>query len=252
MEPGEFSDEILMAYADGELDAATAQAVAAEEARDPAIAARIGLFRQSRAALAGLAAARPAEPVPAALMDRVRETLEAARAGAAEAEAEAPNVVAFRRPAGPAWVPTALAASIALAVGLSAGLLAARNGDGGGPRLASLEAPGIDTALDAVAAGERIALEGGELSVIASFENAGGEFCREFEYSADAGATLVSVVCRGDAGWDTRFAVVAEAADDTGYAPASSLDALEAYLGAVGAGAPLSPDAEAAALERIR
>ena len=43
-----FSDETLMAYADGELDAAAAARVAAAAEHDPNVRARIDSFRRSR------------------------------------------------------------------------------------------------------------------------------------------------------------------------------------------------------------
>ena len=62
-----------------------------------------------------------------------------------------------------------------------------------------------------------------------------------------AGSSVVSVACRADGAWSVRFAVVAPVRDG-GYAPASSMEALDAYLASAGAHEPLSPADEAAAL----
>jgi len=71
----DFSDETLMAYADGALDAETARRVAEAAARDAAVARRIALFRDTGALLAQARAARAAPPVPGALMARARAAL---------------------------------------------------------------------------------------------------------------------------------------------------------------------------------
>ena len=58
-----------------------------------------------------------------------------------------------------------------------------------------------------------------------------------------------AVTCREGSAWETRLAIAAEAGDATGYAPASSLDTLEGYLMAIGAGPALTPEEEAALLD---
>ena len=146
----------------------------------------------------------------------------------------------------------ALAASLALALGLAGGLVLSRaTGDGGegGLRIAALDSPGIVRALETLPSGQRQALEGGEVATIASFRNADGEFCREFEVDRARRDTLVSVACRTETGWKTRFVVLAAGSQGTGYAPASALETLDAYLTGIGAGAPLSLEEEAAVLE---
>ena len=62
---------------------------------------------------------------------------------------------------------------------------------------------------------------------------------------------MVSVACRSEEQWQVRFTVAAAGADD-GYAPASSLEALDAYLSAIGAGEPLSVDNEQTVLTTLR
>lgn len=249
MTADEFSDEILMAFADGELGPEDAVRVEAAIAADPALARRAALFTGTRDVLARAAAARPETAVPDALMAQVRETLATARSEAAESK-----VLQLRRPAAPIR-PMAIAASLALAVGLAGGLwIGLSSGSGGAPeglRIAALDAPGMRAALDRVPSGDRQAVEGGEIEMIASFRNADGELCREFEYDGPDRATVVSVACRSGNNWHPRFAIVAGAAD-SGYAPASSLATLDAYLTAIGAGVPMAADAEQEALANIR
>jgi surface antigen len=89
-------------------------------------------------------------------------------------------------------------------------------------------------------------------AAIATFRDGSDQLCREFEYGRDGGDTVVAVACHADETWSVRFAVATAAAGGTGYVPASSLDALDGWLAAVEAGAPLSNDEEAAALADLR
>lgn len=249
MTPHDFSDETLMAYADGELDPAGKRAVEAAIAHDPALAERVALFAGTRDALATAARARPLDPLPAELAARVDRLIDVGPDDEA-------RVVPFpARPSRAAFFrPMAAAASIALVIGIGAGFLASRALDGEAAdtlQIASLRHPEIAAALSAVPSGERRALGDGEIAVIASFANVEGEFCREFEFDAADGTTVVSVACHAAGAWEPRFAVVAERGDGTSYAPASSLETLDAYLMAIGAEQPLAAAEEEAALERL-
>lgn len=242
MQDAEFDDTVLMAHADGLLDPATALRVEAALRADPALARRMAAFVATRDRLAEAARAQKAEAVPAELLARVQGEIAASRVAS-----PAGKVLHFppraRRTFG---APTlALAASLALAVGLGAGFLGALSRPGGKPGLdlGSLSTPGLAPALDRLPSGAREALPGADITIIASFTDAAGAFCREFELDGTGGATLVAVACSDGGTWSPRFAVAAPATD--GYAPASSLDALEAYLSAIGASAALSPVDEA-------
>lgn len=240
-----YDDLTLMAHADGELDSATMHEIEEAAARDPALAARIAAFRDSRRAVQA-AFARP-EPVPAALDAQVAALIAAARAEAAGAT----NVTALRPRRAVRLMPLwqgAIAASLMLAVGLAAGVMLPRGGDSGHLDVAVLTDPGLAEALGRVPAGEREVLpSGGAMAPIATFVTADGSLCREFEYDARSGETVVSVACRDGGDWDVRLAIAAAAASD-GYAPASSLDTLDTWLDSSGAGLPMSPEDEAAAL----
>lgn len=249
-----FADEVLMAYADGELDDQTAHRLETAMETDSALAQRLTLFTGTRDALTGAAQERPPEPVPDALMARVESVLDDAR--------PADTVVPLARQAAPAsqqrkrWQPMALAASLALAVGLGAGFGAAslfRSGSEDVPlQIALLDTPGVEQALSDIASGDTLPLPDGTMTVIASFEDAEGTFCREFEFDGATGNTIVAVVCRDGNSWDTRLAVSALSQDDTTYAPASSLDTLETYLSAIGASAAFTPEKEARALVELK
>jgi hypothetical protein len=235
-----YSDDILMALADKELPADMAARVQAAIEADPDMAARYAIFVKSRAAMARLR--RAPDAVPEALVAHVR------RLGAeARAEETRSNVVSLcdwrRVPA----LPMSIAAAIALAAGLFVGMQTAQTP--GGSQLAGLGQPGVTDALGQLPSGERKPLKGGgEMVVIGSFLTGDGALCREFEYDGPDGRTLVSVACREGKDWETRLTIAAQASDD-GYAPASSLETLDAWLTATEASAVLSPEEEMAALQ---
>lgn len=250
-----FSDETLMAYADGELDSDTAAMVEAAIKTDSDIADRVALFDLSKQKLAdGLG---EPEPVSAELLASVKAIAAAHNAGAQDSTTPDASVVAFPTPAAqmratPGWQ-LPLAASIALLAGLALGPLLPWPGNDEVPQIAmtDLDTPGLTAALTTVASGQRIVLEdGSSLKAIASFQDGRGVFCREFELDQSSGQTLVSVACHQDAVWSLRFAVAAGQNDD-GFAPASSLEALDGYLTAIEAEEPLSLEAEADALSAL-
>jgi anti-sigma factor RsiW len=245
-------DERLMAYADGALSLAEAAEVEQAIAGDAGIAAKVAMFKASRVMARQAFGAAP--PVPDALAARVAAM---AAADAARRAAPAPRGdvidLAARRRQVPVWQ-LPIAASIALAVGLFGGWIAKPGADAtGGLAVAGLQDPALVTALDTVASGARTDLGGGAaFAAIATFRDGDGQLCREFEHDRTGGATVVAVACRAEADWSVRFAVVAAATDAGGYAPASSLETLDAWLSATGAGAPLSDAEEKTALGALR
>jgi hypothetical protein len=237
--PATWTDETLMAFADGELGPAEAASVAAAAAADPALAARIEGFRQSRARIAVL---RRDTSVPDALVARIR-ALDSASAPSAAAQ-----VMAFTpRPRAPLWQ-LPLAACVALLAGLAIGAFLPRTDDGAATGPALLALSGLDEALPALPSGQSATLAGGaRLTAISTFETETGDLCREIEIAAPEGATTAAIACRAPAGWETRLALAADGGAG-GYAPAGALDTLDAWLAANGAGTPLSPQDEAARL----
>ena len=238
-------DQTMMAYADGELDASDAARVEAALRDDPDIARRLLLFTRTRDALRSAAAISRDDPVPEAVDLRAKAAIDAARRRGDD------TVIPFARPErqSRAW-PAAIAAGLAVAGFVGGHALAPeRQGEAsGGLRFAILDTSGVSEALSRVAAGERVPVEGGEMALIASFRDAEGALCREFELDTADLVTVVSVACRAGDRWTPMIAVVAGADSDTQYAPASSLETLDAYLSAIGAGTPLSIEDEAVAL----
>jgi anti-sigma factor RsiW len=108
-------DVMLMAYVDGEVDAATAREIEASLAVDPALAARAQRLRDSAAMTRAAYAEVLHEPVP----DRLVAALGGKPQGPAEAT---PNVVKFAKPERPAagTVPRRAVVSWAMAAGLAA------------------------------------------------------------------------------------------------------------------------------------
>ncbi len=243
-----FTDEELMAYADGELPDDRAADLDLALASNDVLAERLALFIDTRAISADALRPMLNDPVPAHLVQRVRDL-----AAAGNAKAKTENVVTFpvRSTSRPVWQ-LPIAASIVFAIGLGAGLIL-RGLDGGDApmQFAGTLDPALTQALVTLASGSNLTLaDGARVEAIASFRTDDNTLCREFEYD-HSGTTVVSVACHDGQDWQMRLAIAAAATDDTGYAPASSLAALDAYLSATNAGAPLPLAEEAAALSAL-
>jgi len=240
------SDEILMAFADGELDEPVATAVARAMAEDPGVARRVLDFQQSRRLTRSAFSSALAADVPpelyAAVLARI-EAYEGKRNRAAEA---GPRPVAAERSR---WrypsAAIALAASVA-AVSLGLGYFAGRQMDTDvSGVIAQLEDPDIRAGLSRVGSGQELQVSAGRMRVISTYRVADGSLCREFRLHAASG-TAEAVACRRQ-DWTVTFAL-AKAAGDAGYVPSSGDDPMAAYLQGIGAGEPLVDGAEATAL----
>jgi hypothetical protein len=229
----DIDDETLMALADGEITGDAAARLHARIAADPDLAARYAVFTQSAQWVNDAARGDPDAAISSDLGARVREM-------AATAAPESDKVVPLRRPTS-RWQAMAMAASLALVVGLSAGLFLAPDApETAGPGLSA----DVQARLGTLPSGAQAELPGGRrVSVIASFIDGTGAFCREYETQGPGAAGYVSVACRADDTWDLRFAMATSAQGD-GYAPAASLEALDAFYTATDASAPLDPDEE--------
>lgn len=243
-----FSDEELMAFADGELDPEKQAAVEQAIETDEDVAARVATFMESGALARDSLQPLLEEAVPASLAAKVDAMVDPQS-----------NVTAFPGPARVApqarqrWA-LPLAASIALVAGAIGGYLVGSPSQTapGGLQMADLAQPGIVSALNSVASGAESDLaDGDRFRAIASYRGTDGALCREFEVDHTDNTTVVGVACRPGDRWELQFTVVA-GQNTSGYAPASSLEALDAYLTAVGAGQPLSAEDEAGLLRSIR
>ncbi len=254
--PGGFDDETLMAYADGLLSSVRATEIETAAASDASLRKRIDVFVETRRRLAAAFGAADPTPMPDGFEARIRAL---AAPASARRETEAVVDLAAARAGraqesvrkGAPWFVVPLAASLALVAGGLLGRLTAVpvQGNPVSP-LATLASADVSVALSSVPAGERIKLTGGDqFQVVSTFRDGAGSLCREFEIDTATGAATVAVACRADAVWAVQFAAASATGTD-GYAPASSMEALDAWLAATGAGAPLDAAAEKTALQQ--
>lgn len=171
-------DELLIAFADGELDEVSRARVERAIADDPALKARLETQQRLRARLAAHYAPAAEEEVP----ERLRAMLES-------------NVVAFPtvRPARPIWQSLA-----ALAATLVLGLALGRTLDAPGP--VGVE-DGTMVARGALAEALETQLASAQPSDAAtrigiSFQGADGRLCRTFDSE-----TVSGLACRNETGW---------------------------------------------------
>jgi hypothetical protein len=225
------TDEMLMAYVDGELDHEAGEDLRKVIAADQELAARAEAFRSSRRLAKAAFEPELAQPVPARLIEAILADSNATPLG---------KVVRFPlRRTMLAALP--LAASLAVVFGAAGYWYAQRNissGDILGPSA-------LAVALAQTPAGDQTALAvGGELATVGSYRIADG-VCRVFEVAGAAtGAAMRGVGCaRGDMPWSIDLVVTAP--DDETYTPASFglLDSIDAYLDALEA-EPLTAEEE--------
>ncbi|MDX5411687.1 MAG: hypothetical protein LPK02_01400 [Rhodobacterales bacterium] len=237
------SDEMLMALADGELTGPDASKLLARIRANPDLAARYALFTDTADALR-----RSVDPGP--VPDYLISTVLTAPAGAPDAPgATVSNVTPLRRKSGgrtgmTAW-PMAMAASLVLAVGVG-GFLAGRSL---APAPVGLE--GAASALRGTATGGSIALADGRTArALGTFDTEAG-LCRLIAVGGADGHAERAVVClAGDDRWRTAFAVSEGGAGM--FLPASDMavSLTDDFLDGIGAGAAMTPEAEARVLDR--
>ena len=205
-----FSDEMLMAFADGELDLVSRAEVESAMATDPAIRRAIEWHRALRSRVQSAYDSVLQEPIPMQLSSLVTPPvaapvveLSARRA----ARSETPPLAAPKRWALPQW--SAMAAAVAL--GLFVGVFMMR----------SPEAPYADSQAGLVARGELAwALTGqlasdegaGAVRIGVSFRDHSGAYCRTFRLQQEA--PLAGLACRSGEDW--KLQVLAAAADQEG------------------------------------
>lgn len=241
-----FDDETLMAFADGELDAATSQRLETALETDEALAERLAVFLDTRLAVGSAMKPLIDEPVPEALAAAVRRMAEAAEATATGAVED--NVITFQRPEKPVaarnrppWLMPIAASILAVITGVG-GYMAGRGSiEPGGSFESALTA-----ALDRQPSGSDVALGQSEgLHIVSSFIDGRGELCREYEVKRQ-NETTATVACRSNGNWVTRLALSSSRVE--GYVPASSQETIDAYLASIEAGEPLAAEAEKNAL----
>jgi len=238
------TDEILMAFADGELDEPVAAAVAKVMAQDPAVARKIVEFQQSRRLTRSVFASNLAPEVPSELRAAISAQIEAYEVSSIGRERPEPIQMKSLRPSRAYLTKMALAASFA-AVAVAGGYFLGQQTRPGTGHLAKLEDPLVLQELGRVASGREVELPVGRLRVVSTYRLADESLCREFRLHSTVNATN-AVACRTDR-WNVTLALAAPA-QDAGYVPSSGGDLVDGYLGSLGAGSPLEGEAELKAL----
>jgi hypothetical protein len=221
-----FTDEMLMAYADDELDPAERAAIEEAMRGDPAMAAAVARHRELRQDVFAAFSSVVEEPVPERLL---------AATGAApvvqldDLRARRAKALAARRWSWPEW--GALAAT--LLVGLFVGSLGLTRLQGTGDLAIARNAGGALAAagrLDDALTHQLAGTGGGDVRIGMSFVSNGGAYCRSFALGATAG-----LACREGGKWSIPV-LARGAAQQTDYRqaaaelPSAVLDAIDARI----------------------
>lgn len=231
-----YSDEVLMAFADGELDAATRGAIEQAMRQDPAMAQRVAAHQALRAHVSAAFAPVLDEPAPARLTARVQSmanapllqkaapprggiVIQLAAVRASKGQAQAVPVKSASRWSWPQW--GALVAT--LVVGVVAGRFAipwfygepsvpSLMADKGGALIARGPLAGALTQQSASDTGSRV-------KIGLSFVSKQGSYCRSFVLADGGGMPgMAGLACQSGAGW--VIAAIAEE-DQPAFAPES-------------------------------
>jgi hypothetical protein len=243
------SDETLMAYADGEADAATRAIIEAAMRDDPEIRRRIEEHRALREAMQGAFSEVLDEPVPQRLID-------AARGGGAARAGNVVDLARARRAAGYApgrlasWRPAAMAASILVGVALgylvwhSSNTWVKTNSSG-----ELLAGAGLAEVLSNQLSEER---SPGLTAITGlSFRAKTGDFCRTFSLTGAHASS--GLACREGDGWKIKvLAQSPPAPNSSSFRPAASAEspAVRAAVEESIDGEPLDQAGEIAARQR--
>lgn len=227
------SDETLMAYADGELDAAAIARVEAVLARDPEARERLEIFAATGAPLKELYSKPMEEPVPPHLVALVlcgKDKAEApvrVQTGTAQSGGWLSALSAFFAP--PQWAMVGGLAGLILVVGLSGGWYLRKIADPEGNTmqgLVSLDKGQIFArgafarALETAPSGSPVALEmeqpGFTMRAALTFKNRVQNYCRQYDVKTPDGQ-YAGVACRGgDGQWRLDIHVAAAPQSQSG------------------------------------
>ena len=232
----EITPEMLMAYADGELDALTAKRVEKAISADPALAEQVGKHRALRAKLRAHFDPLAAEPAPGKLAAMVRGPAPVVDLGAAR-RARQPKPAA----ANSNWWRNAGAVAAALTLGIALGVTS-RSSLGGGGDFASRDGRLVASGAVARALDTQLASKDGAVRL--SFRDAGGNYCRVFETGGQGG-----VACK-DGGVRTVRQLRASGPAGKGEYRQAGSAAVMADAQEMMAGEPLDAAGEKAALAK--
>lgn len=253
------TDDLLIAYADGQLDPDTQQQVAQQLRDNPQAQATVQRLQEADTLLSDTLGPCEDEPVPEWLSQAV-----AAIQPSAQPQPEpAPTIktIPGQAASNTPWF-QAVAAVLLLSVGLGGGWLSHDLMQGS--EVATVQPESLrHQALETLASGQSLdtTVAGIQHQVLPllSFHDPQGRICREFEHrrQGDQGfSEHLGVACRDGAGsWHTEVLVARDlaaptTADDGGfYAPVSGdsePDAFQQFIEPLQASAPLTPAEEAA------
>lgn len=209
----EVSDDMLMAYADGELRGEDDARIAAYVARSPEAARKVAVFKTTGKQLAGLFDQPMQEPVPQRLIDAIMRPENMGAQGDGHAKV-IPFTTARRARSvvsQPGWM-LAAACVTALIVGPGVAKLLKQQAVGGGPDFAVLDqGPGkrvastsLATVLDSTSSGAMTVADisgtAAAIKPVFTFASANGGFCRQYVIERAGSESLAGVACREGAG----------------------------------------------------
>lgn len=263
------SDEMLMAYADGELTSEESRALEQLLQQDPALRARLEPFVETRVRLTAAFEHTLREPVPHRLVAAIRRAPVAGRASRARLSLgerirnALTAAAAILAPANLGLIPSVAASMAGLVlVGAAAGWIAARSTapssliEASGPDLVAAGA--LAHALEANPSGTASAGDGRGATVVPvlSFKTGSQAVCREYRVrTADADRDFAGLACRSaDGVW--RVALHVETAKQVTASPgapyetatASNVPAVDALVETMISGESFGQDDEAALL----
>ncbi|MBP7001583.1 zf-HC2 domain-containing protein [Amaricoccus sp.] len=242
--------ETLAAFVDGALSPEESARVVLHLADCADDAAYVDALMELNALLGAAFAA----PVNQAIPERIRAAIFPAPASVGRARASGRSGWRMARPGGrriAAWAAVAAAAALVVGVGIDLRT--------GGDTVQIAGAPGADgalrAALEAAPSGEAPSEGEERITLIATYRDAAGRPCREYEILHDAERALTrGLACRNSGeDWETEVAVASRlpspaAGGGEGFVPAqgAASDTLDAALDRLGIGMSLTPDEERA------
>ena len=234
----------VMAFVDGELDAAASARIEAAMATDQALRGEVERHRRLRDAARLAFADILSEAPPTALIGAIKAgatpaevvDLGAVRAARAKPTAGRPPVARF-------WQAGAIAATLVIGVAAGRMIGAGPASNSGGAGLLGADR-GLTQALNTVGP----PAPGAVTRVGFSFRNHAGEYCRTFQMGRDQ--AISGVACHDDQRWSVRVAAAGPATPPSGAYRMAATDTPPAVLAAVAAmidGSSLDAAAEAQA-----
>ena len=218
-----YDDKTLVAYVDGELDPREAWLVQVALDRDSALRDKVRVMRETASVLRAAFSSVAREALPNSLDLLIARPVEVFAP-------KFPRIWPKSRVR--VWIPTAVAASVLLAVGVSAGYWARGNQSSGAGATVEAEASSSDnTAVLQVALEKK--LSGSELTwtderslasvtvePIRTYRNEDATFCREYRETfvqpSRSDRTVFGLACRDASGrWDIQYYLVPGASGDT-------------------------------------